>query len=245
MHRLADKLRSSREQGGSMRRWWRSLNRGEKIAIIGVSVTALGVLVALRPIGEGEPPNTTLGSAPTTFAPPTTAFDATDTTLGTSEPPTAATGMVTRYLSWNDRTSDSQEIPWFAGFVSEHGTQEINGEAYTRNLTFNNPCSTTLDKAADYNLGRHYERFQATIGPGDKSTQSYRFEVWLDDRKAYSGTLRHGQSKNLDLSVQNVLKLRVGACSLQDDPSAYQSGGVYGDPQVTGKASEVPPPTTG
>jgi hypothetical protein len=219
-----------------MRRW-RSLSTGDKIAIISVLVAVFAALptwLALRPSGQGEPATTTLGSAPTTVAPPTTAFDATDTTSGTSEPATAATGMVTRYLSWNDRTSDSQEIPWFAGFVSEAGTQEINGEAYTRNLTFNNSCSTTLDKAADYNLGRHYERFQATIGPGDKSTQSYRFEVWLDDSKAYSGTLRHGQSKNLDLSVRNVLKLRVGACSLQDDPSAFQSGGVSGSRHSAG-----------
>jgi hypothetical protein len=230
-----------------MRRW-RSLSTGDKIAIISVLVAVFAALptwLALQPNGQGEPPPTTEASTPTTVAPPTTAFDATDTTSGTGESSTAATGMVTRYLSWSDRTSDSQEIPWFAGYASEAGTQEINGEAYSRNVTFNNPCSTTLDKAADYNLGRHYERFQSTIGPGDRSTQSYHFEVWLDDSKAYSGTLRHGQSKNLDLSVRNVLKLRVAACSLQDDPSAYQSGGVYGDPRVIGKADEVPPPTTG
>jgi hypothetical protein len=165
--------------------------------------------------------------------------------LSTSETSTAAAGIVTRYLSWDSSTSDSQEIPWFAGYVSEVGTQEINGEAQTRNLTFTWECSSPHEKYADYNLGRHYDRFQATIGPGDRSTQSYHFEVWLDDSKAYSGTLRHGQSKNLDLSVQKVLKLRVAACSLQEDPSSYQSGGVYGDPRVVGKASEVPPPTTG
>jgi hypothetical protein len=227
---------------------WRSLSTGDKIAIISVLVAVFAALptwLAFRPSGQGELAATTLGSAPTSLATATTASDATDTTLSASETSTAVAGMVTRYLSWDSRTSDSQEIPWFAGFVGEVGTQEINGEAYARNLTFTFECSTTLDKSADYNLGRHYERFQATIGPGDRSTQSYRFEVWLDDSKAYSGTLRHGQSKNLDLPVRNVLKLRVAACSLQEDPSSYQSGGVYGDPRVIGKASEVPPPTTG
>jgi hypothetical protein len=230
-----------------MRRW-RSLSGTDKIAIIGLLVAVLMGLpawLAFRPSGQGDPPSTTQGSAPTTAATLTAASNATDTTSGTSEASAAAAGMVTRYLSWDSSTSDSQEIPWFAGYVSEAGTQEINGEAYTRNLTFGWECSSPHEKYTDYNLGRHYDRFQATIGPGDRSTQSYHFEVWLDDSKAYSGTLRHGQSKKLDLSVQNVLKLRVGACSLQEDPSSYQSGGVYGDPRVIGKASEVPPPTTG
>jgi hypothetical protein len=230
-----------------MRRW-QSLGRTDKFAIIGLLVAVLMGLPAwltFRPGGQGEPATTTLGSAPTSLATQSPASDTTDTTLSTSETSTAAAGIVTRYLSWDSSTSDSQEIPWFAGYVSEVGTQEINGEAQTRNLTFTWECSSPHEKYADYNLGRHYDRFQATIGPGDRSTQSYHFEVWLDDSKAYSGTLRHGQSKNLDLSVQKVLKLRVAACSLQEDPSSYQSGGVYGDPRVVGKASEVPPPTTG
>jgi hypothetical protein len=229
-----------------MRRW-RSLSTGDKIAIISVLVAVFAALptwLALRPSDQGEPPTTTLGSAPTTVAPPTTAFDGTDTTSGTSEPSAAATGMVTRYLSWDSNTTDSQQIPWFAGYLDNHGPQDINGTSYPQNLTFIWECSTPFEKYVEYNLGRHYERFQAVIGPGDTSTQSYRFEIWLDGERTYSSTLRHGQSRKIDLPLQNVLKLRVGACGLGPEqmPSV---GGVYGDPRVIGKADEVPPPTTG
>jgi hypothetical protein len=227
-----------------MRRW-RSLSSGDKIAIIGVLVAVFAAVptwLALRS-SQGEPSNTTESPAPTSLATPTTAFDATDTTSGTTEASTAVAGMVTRYLTWNDRTDDSQEIPWFDGFVSDQGAQEIDGKPYARNLTFTEDCSSPLHQYADYNLGRHYEKFQATIGPGDTSTQTYHFEISRDGQRAFSGTLRHGQSRNIDLSVRNVLTLRVAACPLEPEPSAYK-GGVYGDPRVIGKASEVPPPTT-
>jgi hypothetical protein len=233
-----------------MQRWWRSLNRGEKIAIIGVVVTALGVLLALRPSSQGEPPTTTEASAPTSFAAPTTAFDATETTSGTDTTSggieASPGGMVTKYLSSSSDpgTTDSQEIPWFAGFVNDHGSQDINGTSYTRNLTFNNVCSGPDPTYADYNLGRRYEKFQTVVGPGDTSTQTYHFEIWLDGERKFSLTMRRGQWRKISLPVNNVLTLRVSACNMHFEPLADR-GGVYGEPRVTGKASEVPPPTTG
>jgi hypothetical protein len=229
-----------------MRRW-RSLSTGDKIAIISVLVAVFAALptwLALRPSGQGDPPSTTQGSAPTTIATPTTASHATDTTSGTSEAPAAAEGTVTKYLSWDPSTSDSQQIPWFAGFVNNKGPQEVNGTLYPQNLTFGYECSSSYDTYADYNLGRHYDRFKAVIGPGDTTTQSYHFEISLDGERAYSATLRHGQSRKIDLPVKNVLKLRVGACATGSQLIGMW-GGVYGDARVIGKASEVPPPTTG
>ena len=228
-----------------MGRWWRSLSRGDRIAIIGVLVAVMGVLLptwlALRPSGPDEPPDATVGSAPTSLATSTTASD---TASGTSEASAAAAATVTKYLSREYNPSDSQQIPFFAGFVYDQGPQDINGTPYPQNLTFAWECSSPHEKYADYNLGRHYERFQAVIGPGDTSTQSYHFEIWRDGERAYSATLRHGQSRKINLPVQDVLTLRVGACGIEPEQMANR-GGVYGDPRVIGKADEVPPPTTG
>ena len=234
-----------------MRRWWRSLDPGAKFGFIGVLVTVVGIVLAtwlgwlaLGSSAQGGPPTTKEIAAPTTLAAPTTTSDATDTTPAASETSTAAAAMVTKYLSSDyEDTLDSQQIPWFAGAVQDQGLQEINGTQYPHNLTFNFECSYFREKYADYNLGKHYERFRAVIGPGDTSTQSYHFEIWRDGERAYSVTLRHGQTRKIDLSVKNVLTLRVGACGLGYEPD-FDRGGVYGDPRVIGKASEVPPPTT-
>ena len=237
-----------------MGRWWRSSSRGDKIAIIGVLATVLGIVlpiwIAVRPAGGGAPPSTTDGSAATTSTTPDTtadttdtALDASDTSLDATATSTAAAGTVTRYLSIDSSTTDSQQIPWYAGYVSDQGPQDINGTSYPRNLTFTWECSSSSENYADYNLGRHYENFQAVIGPGDTSTQTYHFEVWLDGERAYSATLKHGQSRKINLPVKDVLSLRVAACGMAAEQMAYR-GGVFGEPRVTGKASEVPPPTT-
>jgi hypothetical protein len=190
------------------------------------------------------------GSAATTIPAPATTADSTDTTLDASATSldataasTAAAGTVTRYLSFDSSTTDSQQIPWYAGYVSDQGPQDINGMSYPRNLTFTWECSSSSENYADYNLGRHYENFQAVIGPGDTSTQSYHFEVWLDGERAVSATLKHGQSRKINLPVKDVLSLRVAACAMSPEQMSYR-GGVFGEPRVIGKAGEVPPPTT-
>jgi hypothetical protein len=222
-----------------MGRWWRSLGRGDKIAIIGLLVAVVGIVIptwlAFRPNGQGEPPETT-EEAPTTLASPTTVSDTADSTSSTAEASTVAPGTVTRYLSWAPSTTDSQQIPWFAGFADDKGPQEINGTLYPQNVTFGYECTSNYPRYADYNLGRHYERFQAVIGPGDTTTQSYHFEIWRDDERAYSVTLRHGQLRKIDLPIKNVLKLRLEACATGSQLIGMW-GGVYGDPRVTGKAS--------
>jgi hypothetical protein len=230
-----------------MGRWWRSLGRGDKISITSVFVAVVGIVIptwlALRPNNQGGPPDTAV-EAPTTLASTTTVSDTPDSTSSTTEASTAASGTATKYLSWGQSTTDSQQVPWFAGFADDKGPQEINGTLYPQNVTFGYECASNYDKYADYNLGRHYERFQAVIGPGDTTTQSYHFEIWRDDERAFSATMRHGQSRKIDLPVKNVLKLRVGACATGPQLIGMW-GGVYGDARVTGKASEVPPPTTG
>jgi hypothetical protein len=230
--------------------WWNGLSDGLKTAVVGgifaIVAAAIGAAITIAGSSQDRAASATTSPPVATGgleSNPSVSIEST-TTSSASEESTAAAGTVTRYLAWDSNPADSQEIPWFAGFVNDEGPQEINGTSYQRNLTFNWECSSPHEKYAEYNLGRHYDRFQAVIGPGDTSTQTYHFEIWLDGEREYSATLRHGQSRKIDLPVKDVLTLRVGACGTEPEQMAYR-GGVYGDPRVTGKASEVPPPTTG
>jgi hypothetical protein len=68
---------------------------------------------------------------------------------------------------------------------------------------------------------------------------------WRLLRHPQQGTAPRFMTKSqISLPVNNVLTLRVSACNMHFEPLADR-GGVYGEPRVTGKASEVPPPTTG
>jgi NPCBM/NEW2 domain len=223
----------------SPRRW--GLEKWAAIA------TILGLIVAIyfgvSGGGDHEPEASPSSVAPGATPESTSSADA-------AEPPSsnaiAPAASATRYLSNQQYPADGQEIPYFAGYVEAGGSQDINGQQFIRNLNFPLVCSDTSDKFADYNLGRHFERFTATIGPSDISKSTgYHFEIWKDDKRVFSETLRHGQSKRINMSVRDVLKLRIAACSPDESVILErEGGGIVGDPQVTGSADMVPPSTT-
>ncbi|WP_433372229.1 NPCBM/NEW2 domain-containing protein [Actinoplanes sp. CA-142083] len=157
----------------------------------------------------------------------------------------AKPAMVTRTLASSDSSGsldDANSIPYFAGYVESNSPQDVNGDSFAQNLNFPLVCSDTSDKFVDYNLGRDYETFTATIGPSDISkSKRYSFEVWVDSERVFSKSLSHGQSKKLNLSVHNGLKLRLAACSLDETViMEREGGGIFGDPQVHGYADKVP-----
>jgi hypothetical protein len=203
-----------------------------------IGVVALYFTVLDRGRAEAEPSATSTSSE----------VRPNSTSAPSKNPPTTSTSLATavRFLSNQQDPSDGQEIPFFNGHVEAGGVQEINGKQFVRNLNFGFVCSDTSDKFADYNLGRHFSRFTAVIGPSDISkSQAYHFEVWKDDQRAYSVTLRHGQSRRIDMSIRDVLKLRVAACSSDESVIIEQEGGgIFGDPQVIGDADKVPPVTS-
>jgi len=161
---------------------------------------------------------------------------------GSAAPP----AMVTRTLASQSTTNgadDPSTIGYFSGYVESESPQEINGTPFARNLNFPLVCSDTSDKFADYNLGRHFETFTATIGPSDISkSKRYQFEIWTDDQRVWSKVLGHGQAEKVNIPVRNVLKLRLAACSLDETViMEREGGGIFGDPQVHGTSDKVPP----
>ena len=78
-------------------------------------------------------------------------------------------------------------------------------------------------------LGGRAERFQATVGIDDveDSNGSKEFQVWLDDRLAYtSGVLRKGQSAVLDVDLRGAarLDLVVGHGGIESDWDRFALG---------------------
>lgn len=168
-----------------------------------------------------------------------------------SSPPGPTSTQVSQPVTYflDSQASDSfdnsaHEIPYFNGFVEPASPQEVNGQQFARNLNFGFTCSDTSSKFADYNLGRHFDTFSTTLGLSDISKSAgYQFEIWKDGRRVYVATLHRGQSRRIKMSVKGILSLRLGSCSVDDSVIMEESGGgIFGDPQVTGRARNIPNP---
>lgn len=215
-------------------------SRSEKLALLGVIIGALSLVAAWLALRQPSGHEASGRGTSTITIPPST-INSTEQPSTTSAL-AAAAGKVTRFLA-GSLTDDTDAISPFDGQAQEVGAQEVNGRQFARSIVFNFGCSMVMANTS-YNLGRHYDRLRTTIGEGDESTivKGYRFEIWLDGRLAYSATLRRGQSRNVDVSVKQVLTAKLAACSL--DGNENGSGGVFGDPRVIGDADKVPTSTT-
>ncbi|MEC3891989.1 protein kinase domain-containing protein [Nocardiopsis sp. LDBS1602] len=114
----------------------------------------------------------------------------------------------------------------------ETGRADIDGQAYNRALisgfckTYDSRCSGWMD----YNLGRDWNTFTATIGVEDSSSSSATttFLVLVDGEQKVTETLRLGEVKEIEVSVENALRLRVEVES--DGTGVYP---VWADPVLT------------
>lgn len=113
------------------------------------------------------------------------------------------------------------------------GRAEVNGEAYNRALVvgdrctrYNNPCTGW----ADYNLGRGWTTFTATLGVTDTSSSSAvaTFTVYVDGRPEVTESLRLGETIDIEVDVRDALRLRIGVES--DAEGLYP---VWADPTLT------------
>jgi hypothetical protein len=189
-------------------------------------------------------------------APSTTGVSSavTSTSTGSASAPSGTAGApgsqpVTYFLTSQSGTNidtSTNEIPYFNGYVESASPQEVNGQEFARNLNFGLVCSDTSSKFADYNLGRHFDTFTTTAGLSDISKSAgYQFEIWKDGLRVFVATLHRGQAKRLKISVKGVLTLRLGACSVDESVIMEESGGgIFGDPEVVGKAQNIPTPAS-
>lgn len=115
-----------------------------------------------------------------------------------------STGPVsqTQYLSDLDPLTSTQGV--------DTSTVEINGEGFARSVTLIVNAAGPVG-SAEYNLGRHWNRFSATAGLRDDSPTGGRltFEVSVDGKQEYRETIPLGESQKIELDVSNALRLKL------------------------------------
>ena len=100
----------------------------------------------------------------------------------------------------------------------------------------NDHRSSTHRGWVEYDLGRTYSHFSATVGQGDRSEDTndvIRFAVYGDGRELGSVELPFGRSHEFELDVTNVLRLRLEVTNLSTDGDRGRSIAVWGNPTVS------------
>ncbi len=183
--------------------------------------------------------STSRGTSPTSRG---TDSGASVTTPGPGNPPsrpTAAQGNVDRFLT------DLTVIESDGGV--ETGSGSISGTKLPHSIMlrarFYEPTNVAR---AEYDLGRHYRRFQAAVGLSDDAISSsvYQIEIYGDGRRMASQTVRLGNSVPIDLDITGILRLRLSITRVEGDIRngccSYKSTSVFGDARITGIQGEVP-----
>lgn len=102
---------------------------------------------------------------------------------------------------------DSYCEPFYAGSAN------INGRTYARSLKGSTYCGEQWE---DFNLSRRHRRFVSTVGMDDtsRSGSAARFEVFADGRLIHTVDLGIGATRQVDVDVTNVFRLRLRTTQL-------------------------------
>jgi hypothetical protein len=97
---------------------------------------------------------------------------------------------------------------------------EINGRGFARSVTLI-ASSAGPTNSAEYNIGRDWSVFSATIGLRDDSPSggSLTFEVSVDGTRKYSREIPLGRSQNISLNVSHALRIKLTVTYSGQDPA--------------------------
>jgi hypothetical protein len=140
---------------------------------------------------------------------------------------------VSRYL---------MELREVEGQLNDRGTMTVDGEIYTRSVSHWVRGNSSSDRTmAGFDLGRNFRRFDAVIGMDDSvpSGAVARVEIFGDTRKLFDEEFRLGETTELALDVEDVLRLELHTTDLSGEYST-PSTIVFGDSRLIGLPSEVP-----
>ncbi|MFF4660707.1 NPCBM/NEW2 domain-containing protein [Streptomyces sp. NPDC001381] len=197
-------------------------------AAILIATMAAGTAVTACEDGDSGSPQST--RTVITTPPPVTVTANDSSASNQSESPNATSQ--TRYLS--------ELEPLTSTIGVDTSSAEINGRGFARSVTLI-AGSAGPANSAEYNLGRHWNLFSATVGLRDDSPTggSLTFEVSVDGARKYSRQIPLGQSLNVNLDVSNALRLKLTVTySGQDSGAVYY--GSWGNARLQ-SSSTLPP----
>ncbi|MDN5859563.1 MAG: NPCBM/NEW2 domain-containing protein [Pseudonocardia sp.] len=184
-------------------------------------VILMGAACATPPVGA-EP-----AASPSPSATPSATSDAAKpTSVPTSAKDRDGEAAGTTYIEDLEDTSTSDPY-------DKRGTANINGTSHphSQGAKF---CFGDEDRNWEYNLGRQYARFRSTIGLDDKSATEaiVRYEIIGDGKTLYSQDVEFGTSQPVDVSVQNVLRLKLVTTLLTKEGRCGDATAWWGEVRV-------------
>jgi hypothetical protein len=110
----------------------------------------------------------------------------------------------------------------------ESGTRTVNAKIYEHSVV-GSTCSAGDDANESFNLGRQFQRFQATVGMADDTPTgaATQFTVIVDDKQIFNRDVRLGEQAVVDVSVAGGLRLVLHVESVRY--SQCSSKAVWGD----------------
>ena len=180
-------------------------------------VSALGMALVLVGCGGGgdddvdasapSAPGSTSGASPTTVAVATTALSS-PTTGGRSSVPT------TLAFAPADKDITAELIPEHTMYNDPtFKPLAINGVSYVNALQM---YSQKTPAKLEINAGRARSRFRGSLGISDSqsSSSAHLVEISFDNAApAFSAVVGFGETKDIDLDVTNVLRIRITVSS--------------------------------
>jgi hypothetical protein len=161
--------------------------------VLALILSSLGTSDARRPSSAQPPVAQSRASGPTGTPEPST-----------TPPNEASVGSPQRTTEF---LTDVAEVSGEASYPSG-GSAAINGTDYSKSIY---QCDCNF-RYVDYDLGRGYWRFRASIGVEDSAPTDvgYEFHVFADGELVYSRAVYYGEpAVDLDIDVTAVLRLRL------------------------------------
>jgi NPCBM/NEW2 domain len=129
--------------------------------------------------------------------------------------------------------SDEQVLDWER---FDNGTAQVSGETYLDSVMAVQGFLGSSDATqayAEYDLGRAYEQFTATLGLSDKNAyadRTVKFEVIVDNELIHETTITAGDAEPVTLTITGGLRLRLQVTFFRPEETRYTGDeAVWGD----------------
>lgn len=193
-----------------------------RLRAVSTSVTAATVVMVMAAGCGGGGKSPAQGTRTVTKTPAPATVTASETS-GSSEPPSP--GSEARYLNELEPLTSTQGV--------DNSAAEINGRGYARSVTLTTSAAGPVN-SVEYNLGRHWRTFTATIGLRDDSPTGgvLTFEVTVDGARKQREKIPLGESREIELDVSDALRLGLTVTYSGQDAGNYYYGS-WGDAQLS------------